>query len=497
MWLAFWSWVLVVGLELFMLLPGIWRLHRYLAYGSVFGIGFATGALLAWHVHLFSVLIAIVALYRIVNQLRLIKGRMQETYLRRAVRRTALSLSALQLVLAGAWTMWQYWHTDGQTTWLIATGVQFFIAVILLGATLRRLTHTAWPSRTKRFADSELPTLTVAIPARNETEDLEQCLQTVIASDYPKLEVLVLDDCSQTKQTPEIIKSFAHDGVRFVQGEPPLDAWLPKTQAYARLTEQANGEYILFCGADVRFTRGSLREVITIMLSKQKHMVSILPLRTVRDNALVQAMRYFWELVPPRRLFRRPPVLSSCWVIRKEALQKAGGFRAVSRSIVPEAHFARQLAAVDGYSFMRAGAVLPGITSVKSGNDQRETAIRMRYPQLHRRPENVAVGAAAALFFLVVPFILALCGYWIPIGLDAQLLAILTSGVLVLTYELMGLSTRVTTLPAGLVAMPAMVLYDAVITHISMWLYEFSVVEWKGRNICIPTMHVIPRLPKI
>jgi hypothetical protein len=42
-----------------------------------------------------------------------------------------------------------------------------------------------------------------------------------------------------------------------------------------------------------------------------------------------------------------------------------------------------------------------------------------------------------------------------------------------------------------------MVAYDMAILHYSMWQYEFSEVDWKGRNICVPAMHVIPHLPKL
>ena len=67
--------------------------------------------------------------------------------------------------------------------------------------------------------EDELPTVSVCIPARNEMHALEQCLEYILASDYGKLEVLVLDD-SSSDQTPHIIRSFAHAGVRFIPGSP-------------------------------------------------------------------------------------------------------------------------------------------------------------------------------------------------------------------------------------------------------------------------------------
>jgi hypothetical protein len=38
---------------------------------------------------------------------------------------------------------------------------------------------------------------------------------------------------------------------------------------------------------------------------------------------------------------------------------------------------------------------------------------------------------------------------------------------------------------------------ELVLGLTSMFKYEFSTVIWKDRNICIPVMHVIPKLPDL
>jgi energy-converting hydrogenase Eha subunit C len=207
-------------------------------------------------------------------------------------------------------------------------------------------------------------------------------------------------------------------------------------------------------------------------------------------------MRYFWELVPPRRLFQRPPVLSTCWIIRKDSLRKSGGFVAVARAITPEAFFARKLIPSDGYSFVRAGKRVQ-IESVKTPRDQRETAVRTRYPQLHRRPENVLLLTLAALSFMLLPPVLAIGGFWLDIGALAQVLEAIATLLLVVTFALLVLMTRTASWWFALVGMPLGVLYDIGLLYYSMWQYEFSVVDWKGRNVCIPAMHVIPHLPEL
>jgi hypothetical protein len=483
-------------LELITHVVGRWPRLRSVAAVCTLAISAVATSSLLLHPNIFGALLFILSLYRMGNILRVIRRRMYETYLRSATRSTSLSLIGLQLLTALVWLAWDRWHTTGYITWGVVGVTQAVVAALFLLSVLRTLKRTAWPAAHTNYSDKELPSVTVAIPARNETEDLQQCLQSVIASDYPKLEIIVLDDCSQTKRTPEIIREFAHDGVRFIQGAEPLAVWLPKNQAYKRLADEASGAYVIFCGVDVRFAPDSIRSLIATMLDRKKQMMCILPLRQQRAYgrlSLVQAMRYWWELVPPRRAFRRPPVLSSCWAISMQALKKAGGFAAVSRAIVPEAHFARELAKADEYSFLRSVGL--GIESNKTVGEQRATAVRMRYPQMHRRPEQVALASLWEVVFLLLPFVLAVGGFWFSIGVVAHVGAVVACVLLTIAYEAVVLSTRVNSWWFGLIAQPFAALSDIGILHYSMWKYEFSEVDWKGRNVCIPVMHVVPNLP--
>ncbi|HEV2402662.1 MAG TPA: glycosyltransferase family 2 protein [Candidatus Saccharimonadales bacterium] len=476
-----------------------WGHRRQLSSIAAASTAFSMTALLWWRPGFFGSLFLTVGAYRVFNLLRIAEGRMHETYLRRAIRRSSFMLNAAQLFVVLLWIDWHYLHIASNATWLFAVTLQLSVAALFLASTLRRAKRTAWPPREKQVPDKLLPAVTVAIPARNETDDLQTCLDSLIKSDYPKLEILVFDDCSPNRRTPDIIRSFAHAGVRFISGEEPEPTWLAKNNAYARLAAEASGEYLLFCGADVRFSSDSIRQIMEFMLNNNKQMISILPLRhrtTYSQFSLIQAMRYWWELVPPRRFFNRPPVISSCWVIQVDILQKAGGFAAVSRSIVPEAYFAKQLLATDGYSFRRSSKTL-GIESAKSVSEQRATAVRTRYPQLHRRPENVLLSSVLELSFLVLPFGLFLGAWWIHPGMLYVVIEGVTCLLLVVSYLCMVLETHINSWWFAPIGLPLMVLMDIGLMHYSMGGYEFSTVSWKGRNICIPAMHVVAHLPPV
>jgi glycosyltransferase involved in cell wall biosynthesis len=433
-----------------------------------------------------STIFASIAAYKVFNYARLIRNRMQIDHLRRTTLRAAWLLSFAQVVTV---IIISLRYDAGNWATNAAYGIaatQLLVAFVMLSSTQRHLKTTKTLQATTSYTDQQLPSLSVLIPARNETDDLHACLEALIASDYPKLEIIVLDDCSQDKRTPEIIRSFAQQGVRFIAGGVPDDNWLAKNYAYQQLADVANGDLLLFCGVDLQMTPGALRELVTTMLEKNKSMISILPhndrpheLRTL----LVQPMRYAWELSLPRRLFNRPPVLSTCWIIKKDSLRSAGSFKATSRSIVPESHFARFAARNDGYSFLRSNLLV----SNKPARDQQATTIRMRYPQLHRRPELVWALTLLELISLFAPLPLAVIaiwqGEWPVLALSA--LSFVIQGVVFM--EVTGVMYGRPLVRSFWLA-PMDAAYDVVLTHISMYRYEFSHVEWKERDVCLPIM---------
>jgi Glycosyl transferase family 2 len=434
-----------------------------------------------------SLAVCIVIAYVVVNLCRLIAGRSAVGYLLSSARHSSiwlgLALVALvySLLAADIWSLSISWLALG----LASTQLLVAIGVFVSGR--RQLRTSAYPAAAEPLSDSSLPTITVAVPVRNEAGQLEACLTAILSSNYPKLEVLAFDDHSHDK-TPDIIKSFAHAGVRFIRTEPASAGWLDKNKAYASLAEAASGEYILFCGADVRIGVRSLRQLAGLVAHKHKKMVAIMPLnRTAKTMPILQAMRYFWEMAPPRRLFNRPPVLSSCWIIERKALQRYGGFDAVKQSMSAEAHLAKSaIADQDAYSFLRGDQSLD-IYSDKPLDDQRTTARLRRYPQVHRRPEAVLLYSAGQAMLLLGPASVLVA--WWPLGLPLAA-ALMAAAALVLNSYTFGAIQRVvfTGVPAwrAYIALLPAVAADIWYLNQSMILYEFATVTWKGRFIARP-----------
>ncbi len=77
------------------------------------------------------------------------------------------------------------------------------------------------------YSDADLPTISLCYPARNETVRIAETLTAALASTYPKLEILVVDDCSQDS-TRKLCASLLMNGIRFIEGKQPKANWLGK-----------------------------------------------------------------------------------------------------------------------------------------------------------------------------------------------------------------------------------------------------------------------------
>jgi chlorobactene glucosyltransferase len=472
-------------------------LRKIAVVAAVLPLGIITIALCAmdWQVWVWM---APMTVYRLINLLRMYRGRLPAPHLRTVSLRAFNWLVMAQVVVTTTALLVVRYGWDSQL-FVALVVAQLLAAVILLRSTLHTWRHAGAPNdRTVALSDREVPSVSVLVPARNETDDLERCLQAITASDYPKLEVLVYDDCSVNRRTPEIIRSFAHQGVRFIQGDVPDESrWLAKNYAYARLAAEASGDLLLFCGVDARLEPHSIRQLVWLLQQRGKDMVSVMPLRAPRPgsgSSVLQAMRYYWEICLPRRFFKRPPVLSTCWLIRRDALQRMGGFEAASRAVVPEAPLARQAVTTDVYGFIRSDPAM-GIYSSKSADEQYATSVRVRYPQLHRRLELVALAAFCELGLLVAPFAGLLLAHYLLHAVAYVAMWVVALLCLFTTYGLVTVGARLTNRWFGWLLMPVAFLVDLIILHISLWQYEFGEVNWKGRNVCVPVMQIEPRLP--
>ena len=120
------------------------------------------------------------------------------------------------------------------------------------------------------------------IPARNEERNLEQALESVLALDYPDLEIIVVNDRS-TDRTGAILEKMAEQDSRLtvVTIESLPAGWIGKPYALHKGAQQARGEFILFTDADIMFHPSALRKALAHVQAHQLDHVTVIPQGTM------------------------------------------------------------------------------------------------------------------------------------------------------------------------------------------------------------------------
>jgi len=326
----------------------------------------------------------------------------------------------------------------------------------------------------------QLPSISVCIPARNESDALTLCLERVIASSYPKLEIIVFDD--QSKDTTSfVIKSFAHAGVRFVKGAPIDESWLGKNHALESLSRQASGSYIIFLDVDTRIEPDSLSQLVAYIHQSGAKMVSVLPQRADgwRASVWLSTLRYYWELLFARSV--APPCSSSLWAIHRQTLlDDFDSFQNMKQIVQPETKFAQALASTSEYRYVISDRLL-GVAFEKKLPSQHETATRLLWPRFGANNRGLMLGVALILT-LLWPF----AGLFVYSVTNSYVwaLALLPAALIALsTYISYARAMWVHAWPLAAIMLPVVLLQELILLIKSAYGYATHSITWKGRKI--------------
>lgn len=221
------------------------------------------------------------------------------------------------------------------------------LTVISNQRTLRKFHQFPLPKR--------WPRLSVLVPARDEADNIEACLRSLLAQDYPDYEVLMLDDHS-SDETWALAERLAAENprLRLLKGLPLPGGWLGKHWACHQLGEAARGELLLFTDADTRHAPQTLRHSVAALLAEEADLVTAFPLEEVKtwgEKLIVPMMAWGIMAFLPLRLayrFARPGLsvsIGQFMLFRREAYQAVGGFAAVRAERIDDVALGRRILA--------------------------------------------------------------------------------------------------------------------------------------------------------
>lgn len=358
-----------------------------------------------------------------------------------------------------------------------------------------------------RFRDSKLldeypseapenpPLVSVVLPARNEALNIDACLRSVLASTWPNLEVVVVDDHSEDG-TGAIARRVAEADarVRVIEAPDLPEGWFGKQWACHTGARDARGAILCFIDADTRHGTELLARSVNALRARRSDLFTV---------AGRQEMRTFWEKVVQPVVFAilllryggmermsrstrpRDKIANGQFLmITREAYDRSGGHAAVRDHVAEDLRLAQR--------FTEEGLAVHMVLAPEHLSTRMYTSLREIRKGWGKNVfaagrDTVSSGAVMRLLFpfalpfaplvAIVPMIAFLLGWSGLLGPEAIWFAAITAPAHLLFWVGIYAYSRVNPLWALLHPLGAVVF--AWICAESAW--RGSQVSWKGR----------------
>ena len=122
------------------------------------------------------------------------------------------------------------------------------------------------------------PRVSVILPARNEENFIQKCLDSLTAQDYPNYEIITIDDSSDDS-TGSIIAQYAkkNSKVIHVSAGPKPEGWMGKNWACMEGYKKVTGELLLFTDADTKFEKNVISLAVSHLESFSLDALTAIP----------------------------------------------------------------------------------------------------------------------------------------------------------------------------------------------------------------------------
>jgi len=292
------------------------------------------------------------------------------------------------------------------------------------------------------------PGVQVVVPARNESRSIPRTLPALAAQDYPgPWRIVVVDDRS-TDGTAEAARGCGGGRTTVLNGAGLPEGWVGKVWALNQGAAGATEPYLLLTDADILHAPGSLRRLVAESeqagLALNSRMAR-LRCESAAERLLIPPFVWFFTLLYPPRRVNDPadPVAAAaggCVLLRRDALEKAGGFASIRGEIIDDVNLARRVQAAGGA--LRLSLSRSDVRSLR----EYETLApiwrmvrRTAFTELRRSRLRVAGALLSMTLLFVVPPLLAAAGAALAVldrrGLDAAAPGLLSWALMAALYR--------------------------------------------------------------
>jgi hopene-associated glycosyltransferase HpnB len=180
-----------------------------------------------------------------------------------------------------------------------------------------------------------------------------------------------------------------------------------------------------------------LHRLVSLSLSEGltlSSMMAKLRCESLAERALIPAFIFFFQMLYPfswvnDRRRATAAAAGGCMLVRREALQAAGGVEAIRGSVIDDCAMARILKK-QGPIRLSLSERVTSIRPYSTIADIRRMVVRSAYAQLRYSPILLAVALAGLTFVFVVPVLVALFGHS-----AAQILALLAWVIMAVAFQ--------------------------------------------------------------
>ncbi|MDR1786312.1 MAG: glycosyltransferase family 2 protein [Spirochaetaceae bacterium] len=217
------------------------------------------------------------------------------------------------------------------------------------------LANILWMRRHSRgILSCDGPRVSVLVPARNEEDNIRNCLDSLLNQTYRNYEILVLNDNSEDN-TLAILREYEQKfpgKVRCFDGKPLPHDWQGKCYAMHQLTARAEGEFLLFTDADTVHTPDSVSYAAANLIRNNADMISgyihqdLLTLGERLTVPLMFMLTGFILLLPLDKVLRNPmfaAAIGQYIAVRASSFRAIGGYEAVKKMTTEDMYLARLL----------------------------------------------------------------------------------------------------------------------------------------------------------
>ena len=335
------------------------------------------------------------------------------------------------------------------------------------------------------------PSVAVVVPARDEADVISRSIRALAAQNYPgKVRIILVDDQSSdgTSAAARVAAeaSSAGDRLDILPGRPLPSGWTGKLWALSQGVEHAcrddAPDYLLLTDADIGHSPGNLRRLIAKSEAGGLVLASLmvrLHCRTWPERLMIPAFVFFFQMLFPFAWVNDPQRQTSagaggCMLIRRQALEAAGGIASVRAEIIDDCALAGRLK-LQGPIWLGLTNNAKSLRPYRTLGEIGRMISRSAYAQLGYSPRLLAGTVAGMVLIYLAPPLIALFGHG-----PAQVLGLATWLIMAIAFLPMLKFYRLS--PVWGFALPAIAaLYMAFTVQSALEVWRGRGGMWKGR----------------